>query len=65
MAAGAAVALAAILLAGFGGVPKAQPVAGAVLILGIAYLLSTNRSAIDRKTVRGASACRSSSRSSC
>ena len=49
--AGVAVALVAILLAGFGGVPKAQPVAGAVLILGIAYLLSTNRSAIDRKTV--------------
>jgi len=51
VAAGAAVALVAILLASFGGVPKAQPVAGAVLILGIAYVLSTDRSAIDRKTV--------------
>ena len=51
VAAGAAVALIAVLLAGFGGVPKAQPVAGAVLILGIAYVLSTNRGAIDRKTV--------------
>ena len=51
VAAGAAVALVAILLASFGGVPKAQPVAGAVVILGIAYVLSTDRSAIDRKTV--------------
>src|SRR5512137_414024 len=51
VAIGAAVALVAILLASFGGVPKAQPVAGAVLILGIAYVLSTDRSAIDRKTV--------------
>ena len=51
VAAGAAVALVAVLLASFGGVPKAQPVAGAVLILGIAYVLSTDRSAIDRKTV--------------
>ena len=51
VAAGAAVAVVAVLLASFGGVPKAQPVAGAVLILGIAYVLSTNRSAIDRKTV--------------
>jgi concentrative nucleoside transporter, CNT family len=51
VAAGAAVALVAVVLASFGGVPKAQPVAGAVLILGIAYVLSTNRSAIDRKTV--------------
>ena len=44
-------ALAAVLLASFGGVPKAQPVAGAVVILGIAYALSTNRRAIDLKTV--------------
>ncbi|MCK7479046.1 MAG: hypothetical protein M0C28_18065 [Candidatus Moduliflexus flocculans] len=36
VAAGAAVAVVAVLLASFGGVPKAQPVAGAVLILGIA-----------------------------
>jgi CNT family concentrative nucleoside transporter len=48
---GAVVALAAVLLASIGGVPKAQPFAGAVVILGIAYLLSTNRRAIDLKTV--------------
>jgi len=51
VAAGAAVAVIAVLLASFGGVPKAQPVAGAVLILGIAYVLSTDRGAIDRRTV--------------
>ncbi len=48
---GAVVALAAVLLASIGGVPKAQPFAGVVVILGIAYLLSTNRRAIDLKTV--------------
>lgn len=48
---GAAVALVAVLLASFGGVPKAQPVAGTIVILGIAYALSTNRRAIDLKTV--------------
>ena len=48
---GALVALAAVLLASIGGVPKAQPFAGAVVILGIAYLLSSNRRAIDPKTV--------------
>ena len=44
-------ALAAVLLASYGGVPKAQPLAGAIVILGIAYALSTNRRAIDLKTV--------------
>jgi len=48
---GALVALAAVALASIGGVPKAQPFAGAVVILGIAYLLSSNRRAIDPKTV--------------
>ncbi len=48
---GALVALAAVLLASVGGVPKAQPLAGAVVILGIAYLLSANRRAIDARTV--------------
>ena len=48
---GAVVALLAILLAGYGGVPKAQPFAGAIVILGIAYTLSNNRRAIDLKTV--------------
>lgn len=51
LAVGAAVAAAAILLAAYGGVPQAQPVAGAVVILGIAYVFSTNRRAIDVKTV--------------
>ena len=50
-AGGAALALLAILLAAYGGVPKAQPFAGAIVILGIAYALSTNRRAIDLKTV--------------
>jgi len=50
-AGGAALALAAVLLAAYGGVPKAQPFAGAIVILGIAYALSTNRRAIDLKTV--------------
>jgi CNT family concentrative nucleoside transporter len=51
IAGGVVLALAAVLLARFGGVPKAQPVAGAVVILGIAYALSSNRRAIDLKTV--------------
>jgi CNT family concentrative nucleoside transporter len=33
------------------GAPMAQPVVGLVVILGIAYLASTNRRAIDRRTV--------------
>jgi len=48
---GIGIAAVAILLAAYGGVPKAQPFAGAVVILGIAYALSTNRRAIDLKTV--------------
>ncbi len=43
-------ALAAIGLAA-AGMPKAQPVAGAVMILAIAYAFSTDRRAIDLKTV--------------
>jgi len=50
-AGGALAALLAVLLARFGGLPKAQPFAGAIVILGIAYALSTNRRAIDLKTV--------------
>ncbi|HPK70711.1 MAG TPA: NupC/NupG family nucleoside CNT transporter [Vicinamibacterales bacterium] len=49
--AGALVALAAVLLASVGGMPKVQPFAGAVVILGIAYLMSADRRAIDLKTV--------------
>jgi CNT family concentrative nucleoside transporter len=48
-AAGAATVLA--LLAHFGGVPKLQPLVGLVVILSVAYALSTNRRAIDRRTV--------------
>ena len=48
-AAGAAAVFA--LVAHFGGVPKLQPVVGLVVILGVAYAFSTNRRAIDRRTV--------------
>ena len=50
---GAAMAAAVVcaLLANFGHVPKLQPVTGLILILTIAYCLSTNRRAIDRRTV--------------
>ena len=51
IAGGVALALAAVLLAAFGGLPQAQPLAGAIVILGIAYALSTNRRAIDLRTV--------------
>jgi len=45
-----AVAVIAALAAQLG-VPKAQPVVGAIVILAIAYAFSTNRAAIDRPTV--------------
>ena len=50
---GAALAAAAVFagLAAFGGVPRLQPLVGLIVILGIAYALSTNRRAIDRRTV--------------
>ena len=38
-------------LAAQSGVPQAQPLVGAVVILGIAYAFSTNRHAIDLRTV--------------
>jgi concentrative nucleoside transporter, CNT family len=44
-------AVAAALLAQFGGVPRAQALVGLVVILGIAYLASSNRRAIDLRTV--------------
>ncbi len=47
----AAVLAAGAIFAASMGVTKAQPVAGAVVILGIAYALSTNRRAIDLRTV--------------
>ena len=49
---GAVVAAAVIaLLANFGGVPKLQPLVGLIVLLTIAYAISTNRRAIDRRTV--------------
>jgi CNT family concentrative nucleoside transporter len=50
-AGGALLAVVAALLASYGGLPKAQPFAGAIVIMGIAYALSTDRRAIDLKTV--------------
>ncbi len=50
--AGAAVAaLVVALVAQFGGVPKLQPLVGLIVIMTIAYACSTNRRAIDRRTV--------------
>jgi len=50
---GAAAAAAAVLalLAQFGGLPKLQPLVGLIVILTVAYSLSINRRAIDRRTV--------------
>ena len=45
------VAVVAALIAQFGGVPRAQALVGLVVILGIAYLASNNRRAIDLSTV--------------
>ncbi|MBE3071933.1 MAG: NupC/NupG family nucleoside CNT transporter [Acidobacteria bacterium] len=46
-----ALALFAVALAQFGGVSRAQAIVGAVVILGIAYLASNARHAIDLRTV--------------
>jgi CNT family concentrative nucleoside transporter len=52
LVAGAAAAVAGIAaLAAQLGVPKAQPLVGLIVILGIAYAWSSNRRAIDRRTV--------------
>jgi CNT family concentrative nucleoside transporter len=48
-AAGAAAVFA--LIAQFGGVPKLQPLVGLIVIMAVAYACSTNRRAIDRRTV--------------
>ncbi len=50
---GGALAVAAVVasIATFGGWPKLQPFVGLIVILSIAYSLSTNRRAIDRRTV--------------
>ena len=53
MVLGAAAAGAAVcaLIAQYGGVPKLQPLVGLIVIMAVAYALSTNRRAIDRRTV--------------
>jgi CNT family concentrative nucleoside transporter len=53
MVLGAAVAAAAVCaaIAQFAGVPKLQPLVGLTVILAIAYALSSNRRAIDARTV--------------
>jgi CNT family concentrative nucleoside transporter len=50
---GGALALAAVLaaLAAVGGVPRLQPLVGLVVIMAIAYAFSTNRRAIDSRTI--------------
>jgi concentrative nucleoside transporter, CNT family len=50
---GIAIAVAAVVavIARFGGVPQLQPLVGLVVILGLAFAFSTNRRAIDRRTV--------------
>ncbi len=48
-----AVAAVAALIASAGGVPKLQSLTGLLVILSIAYACSTNRAAIDRRTVAG------------
>ncbi|HEY7499643.1 MAG TPA: nucleoside transporter C-terminal domain-containing protein [Vicinamibacterales bacterium] len=50
---GVAVAAAALLalIARIGGIPKLQPLVGLIVIMSLAYALSTNRRAIDRRTV--------------
>jgi CNT family concentrative nucleoside transporter len=47
----AAVAAFFALVARFGGAPRLQPLVGLLVILGLAYAFSTNRRAIDRRTV--------------
>jgi concentrative nucleoside transporter, CNT family len=50
---GAALAVAAVcaILAAFAGIPKLQPLVGLLVILTLAYAISTDRRAIDRRTV--------------
>lgn len=47
----AAVAAVAALIAQFGGLPRLQSLVGLIVILAIAYCWSTNRRAIDKRTV--------------
>jgi CNT family concentrative nucleoside transporter len=48
---GLVVAAIAAAIARFGGLPQLQPLVGLIVILGIAYAFSTDRRAIDRRTV--------------
>src|ERR1700752_3982854 len=47
----AASATVCALSAQYGGIPKLQPLVGLIVIMSLAYALSTNRRAIDRRTV--------------
>jgi hypothetical protein len=49
--AGAAVAAAIVALVAHFVVPRLQPLVGLIVIITIAYALSTNRRAIDRRTI--------------
>jgi CNT family concentrative nucleoside transporter len=51
LGAAAASAGACALVAQYGGIPKLQPLTGLIVIMAVAYALSTNRQAIDRRTV--------------
>src|SRR5215210_5558883 len=53
MVLGGAIAVAAVFaaLARFGGVPRLQPLVGLIVIISFAYAMSSNRRAIDRRTV--------------
>ena len=51
LAAAAGAAAVCALIAQFGGVPRLQPLVGLIVIMAMAYSLSTNRRAIDRRTV--------------
>lgn len=53
MVLGGAIAIAALcaLIARYGGLPRVQPLVGLIVILGFAYAMSTNRRAIDLRTV--------------
>ena len=53
MVLGGAMAAAAVIaaLASVGGLPRLQPLVGLIVILSLAYAISTNRRAIDRRTV--------------
>ena len=51
LGAAAAGAMVCALIAEYGGVPKLQPLVGLIVIMAVEYALSTNRRAIDRRTV--------------